>query len=727
MKNRQENRYRMHRQLIFILLLAFTGMLSAQQERQFTLEELIPGGKYYSHFYPTIPLQFQWHGDRLAAIGNDSVWFIENRGRRSKKTFALTFKEIEEGLEQNDNSVHRLSFAREGSAEVLFYTPAGIGLYDLERKEHRAFFSYPEKSENHTLSPDHSFLAYTIENNLFIADRDGRAWALSSEENSDIVYGQSVHRNEFGITGGIFWSPCGRKVAFYRMDQTMVSDYPLVNVSARVAEVKKSKYPMAGMASHQVTIGIFDTLTKETIWLKTGAPDDHYLTNIAWSPDAMALYLAELNREQNRMKMNRYDTSTGDLDKTLFEESHHKYVEPENPLLFVKKSNELFIWQSRRNGYNHLYLYDSSGKQLKQLTDGTWEVTGVIGFDEKGENLYFTATLPSPIDRHICSVTLKSGKITQHTTLPGIHSATLSASGRHMTDRYSSHDNPGRIDLIETRTGKTTLLSQAKNPFEGFSLPTVEVGTVKAADGITELYYRLIKPAGFDSSKKYPVVVYIYGGPHSQMVSNRWRYGSGGWEMHMAQKGHLVFVMDNRGTAYRGLAFENITHRQLGVVEADDQMKGVAFLQSLPYVDSERMGIHGWSYGGFMTINMLLRYPEVFKVGVAGGPVTDWKYYEVMYGERYMDTPAENPEGYEESSLLTKADRLQSRLLIIHGDEDPTVVLQHSLHFMQASIKAGRHPDLFIYPGHGHNMMGQDRVHLHRHITRYFEDFLPKD
>jgi dipeptidyl-peptidase-4 len=237
----------------------------------------------------------------------------------------------------------------------------------------------------------------------------------------------------------------------------------------------------------------------------------------------------------------------------------------------------------------------------------------------------------------------------------------------------------------------------------------------------------MIKPAGFDAAKKYPVAVYVYGGPHSQMVSNRWRYGSGGWETHMAQKGYIVFVMDNRGTAYRGLDFENVTHRQLGVVEAEDQMKGVAFLQSLPYVDSERMGIHGWSYGGFMTINMLLRYPEVFKVGVAGGPVIDWKYYEVMYGERYMDTPAENPKGYEESSLLNKATQLRSRLLIIHGDEDPTVVMQHSLQFIKASIAAGTHPDLFLYPGHGHNMMGRDRVHLHRHITRYFDDFIPQD
>ena len=717
----------MRNTLICILFFAFTGLLSAQQEKQLSLEQLIPGGTEYASFYPHIPVQYQWYGNRLAVIGNDTVWMIDNPSRSLRKKIFLTYKELEEGIEQAGSKIHALTFSTDGSDLLRFQSSHGRGVYDLRKKAHRAYFSYPDKSEHHLLSPDNTFMAYTKENNLFIVDKSGHEWPVSDESNRGIIYGQAVHRNEFGINGGIFWSPSGRKMAFYRMDETMVSYYPLVDVSARVAEVKNSKYPMAGMTSHQVTIGIFDTMTKETIWLKTGEPDDHYLTNIAWSPDGNSVYVAELNREQNSMQLNRYDTFTGTFDRTLFTERHPNYVEPENPVLFVKKREERFIWQSRRNGYNHLYLYDITGKQLKQLTDGTWEVTDVIGFDEKGENLYFISTLPSPMDRHICSVTLSSGKITQHTTLPGMHTALLSASGNYLVDHYTAHDNPGRRDLMETRSGKTTLLSQANNPFEAYTMPSVELGLLKAADGVTDLYYRMIKPAGFDPTKRYPVVMYVYGGPHSQMVSNRWRYGSSGWETYMAQKGYIVFVMDNRGTSYRGAAFEQVTHRRLGVVEAEDQMKGVEYLQSLPYVDSKRMGIHGWSYGGFMTINMLLRYPDVFRVGVAGGPVTDWKYYEVMYGERYMDTPQENPEGYEESSLLNKADRLQSRLLMIHGDEDPTVVLQHSLQFLKASIAAGTHPDLFLYPGHGHNMTGHDRVHLHAHITRYFEDFISQD
>ena len=670
-------KYIMRKNILFILLFAFSSALSAQQTKQFTLDELIPGGKDFYNYYPRIAEHYRWRGDSLLQISGDSVFYVENPFSIQKKTFLLNQR--------------------------------------TDKERATKFFNNEDDNR--------SFTAFNKENNLFIKDKEEKETAISNEENKGIVYGKSVHRDEFGINKGTFWSPNGEKLAFYRMDETMVTDYPIVDISTRIASEKSVKYPMAGETSHEVTIGIYDTKTAKTVYLKTGEPKDKFLTNVAWSPDGRWIYVAELNRGQNRMKLNRYDALSGNLDKTLFEETHPKYVEPQNPVLFVKNKPNQFVWQSNRDGYNHLYLYDVSGKLLKQLTKGNWEVTNVIGFDEKGENLFFVSTHPTPMDRHIYSVNLKNDKTTRHTSAQGMHSASLSASGRYVIDRYSSHDNPGTIDLINARNGKTVTLASARNPFAGFSIPSVETGTIKAADNKTDLHYRMIKPANFDAAKKHPVAVYVYGGPHSQMVQNRWRYGSGGWEMYMAQKGYVVFVLDNRGTSNRGFDFENVTHRQLGVEEAKDQMRGVEFLKSLPYVDADRMGIHGWSYGGFMTINMLLRYPDVFKVGVAGGPVTDWKYYEVMYGERYMDTPQENPDGYAETSLLNKADRLKSRLLIIHGDEDPVVVMQHSLQFLKSAIGAGTHPDFFVYPGHEHNMMGRDRVHLHEHITRYFEDF----
>ena len=246
----------------------------------------------------------------------------------------------------------------------------------------------------------------------------------------------------------------------------------------------------------------------------------------------------------------------------------------------------------------------------------------------------------------------------------------------------------------------------------------------KAADGKTDLYYRLVKPVNFDPNKKYPTVVYVYGGPHAHNVEAAWNYLTRPWEVYMAQRGYVVFVVDNRGSENRGFEFESCTHRHLGDIEMQDQLEGVKYLKSLPYVDADRIGVHGWSFGGFMTTNLMCSYPDVFKVGVAGGPVIDWKYYEVMYGERYMDTPQENPEGYASSSLLNKAKNLKGRLQIIVGYNDPTCVMQHSLSFLRACEDAGTQPDYFVYPGDGHNMMGHDMVHLHERITRYFDDYL---
>lgn len=449
-------RYIMRKNILLILLFAFSSALSAQQTKQFTLDELIPGGKDFYNYYPRIAEQYRWRGDSLLQISGDSVFYVENPFSIQKKTFLLNQRT------------------------------------DKERATN--FFNNEDDNR--------SFTAFNKENNLFIKDKEGNETAISSEENKGIVYGQSVHRDEFGINKGVFWSPSGEKLAFYRMDETMVTDYPIVDISTRIASEKSVKYPMAGETSHEVTIGIYDTKTAKTVYLKTGEPKDKFLTNVAWSPDGRWIYVAELNRGQNRMKLNRYDALSGNLDKTLFEETHPKYVEPQNPVLFVKNKPNQFVWQSNRDGYNHLYLYDVSGKLLKQLTKGNWEVTNVIGFDEKGENLFFVSTHPTPMDRHIYSVNLKNDKTTRHTSAQGMHSASLSASGRYVIDRYSSHDNPGTIDLINARNGKTVTLASARNPFAGFSIPSVETGTIKAADNKTDLHYRMIKPANFDAAKK---------------------------------------------------------------------------------------------------------------------------------------------------------------------------------------------------------------------------------
>ena len=293
-----------------------------------------------------------------------------------------------------------------------------------------------------------------------------------------------------------------------------------------------------------------------------------------------------------------------------------------------------------------------------------------------------------------------------------------------MLDRWSSPKTFREYDLVSTSKVVQTTLHSDADPWKEYNVPQITSGTIKAADGVTDLYYRLVKPVGFDPNKKYPTVVYVYGGPHAHNVEASWNYQTRPWEIYMAQRGYVIFVVDNRGSENRGFAFESCTHRHLGDNEMKDQMEGVKFLKSLPYVDANRIGVHGWSFGGFMTTNLMLTYPDVFKVGVAGGPVIDWKYYEVMYGERYMDTPQENPEGYASSSLLNKAKNLKGRLQIIVGYNDRTCVLQHSMSFLRACEDAGTQPDYFVYPGDDHNMMGHDMVHLHERITRYFDDYL---
>ncbi|WP_242034343.1 S9 family peptidase [Dysgonomonas sp. BGC7] len=702
-------------------------MKSYSQDIPLTLEDLIPGGKTYYKYRAEMPRQLTWYGENLVYAKGDSLMIAPYTDKEKPKVL-LTLADINNSIQidqsQKPGSLNRVQFVSPQSHLLRIVSGGSIYLYDMVTKTVKAEYKSLEKAENRDWAEGTDYMAYTKDNNLYIQDGKGKEIAVTNESNKGVVSGQTVHRNEFGIDKGTFWSPQGDLLAFYKMDETMVTDYPLVDISARVARLKDIKYPMAGMKSHHVTIGIYNPVTNNTVFLNTGTPKEKYLTNVTWSPDGKSVYIAELNRGQDTCVLKSYNAASGKLEATLFTETHKKYVEPEHGAIFLKSDPSKFLWFSKRDGFNHLYLYDVSGKLIRQITSGSWDVLSVLGFDEKGENLFYLSAEASPIEKHIYKLDLKTGKKIQLSKEEGMHSAMLSASGRYISDVYNSQYNAGKAAITDTKTNKTHIFHSAKDPFRNTKLPEITLGSIKTDDGKTDLYYRLVKPLNFDPNKKYPVVVYVYGGPHSQMVNNSWMAQTRGWEIYMAEKGYIAFSLDNRGTSNRGFDFENITHRQLGVVETKDQMSGVAYLKSLPYVDADRIGVHGWSFGGFMTMNLMLRHSDVFKVGVAGGPVTDWKYYEIMYGERYMDSPQENPEGYKETSMVNRASDLKGRLLIIHGDEDPTVVMQHSLQFIKSAIGKGTHPDFFVYPGHGHNMIGRDRVHLHEHITRYFDDFL---
>ncbi len=709
------------------------------QEKQLTLHDLIPGGKTQARFIPSDLKQLQWCGDHYLYVRGDSVITGAPGG---KETVAFTRKTLNEVLAANAlDSLGKLPFFS------IPYKDRPIVAFYL--KKHRIHYAYAENRIVATYRPErewvnqafcveNGYVAFTEGNNVRLLSPENEQTEVTAETEEGIVCGTSVHQNEFGIHKGLFWSPKGSALAFYRMDERMVTAYPLVDISTRSATLLPHKYPMAGMKSHEVTVGVYHLSSGRTVWLKTGLPKEKYLTNVAWSPDEKSIYIAELNREQNEMNLVRYSAITGEKELVLFTETDERYVEPQHPVQFLPNDPDKFIWQSRRDGYNHLYLYNTDGKLLKQLTAGKWMVLEVLGFDRKSENLFISSTQPlpedvseegSPLSIHTWKLQLKSGKLFCLSTDrgQGVHSSSLSFSGRFLLDRYASPSVPREIRVVDTEKGKIvqTLLT-AKDPFRNYRIPEVVTGTIKAADGVTDLNYRLVKPLDLDETIAYPTIVYVYGGPHAQLVTGGWKNGVGGWDLYMAQRGYVMFTLDSRGSANRGHAFESVIHRNLGVNEMADQLKGVEFLKSLPYVDADRIGVHGWSYGGFMTTNLMCSYPDVFKVGVAGGPVIDWKNYEIMYGERYMDRPQDNPDGYKNANLKEKAGRLKGHLLLIHGDVDPVVVWQHSLGFLKACVDAGTYPDYFVYPGHPHNVIGKDRPHLYEKITRYFDDYLKK-
>ena len=695
------------------------------QDKLLTLQDLTPGGSSYSKFVPRTLKQLQWYGNKYLYVRGDSV-ITALPGKKEEVT--LTREQLNKSLEAAglDTISVLPNFAAPRQETELRFTSKGNRIrYSLDERKVLAIYKTQRDWAEYEPAPKSGWLAFTSGNNVELLSATGEKRAVTSETEDGIVCGQAVHQREFGISNGLFWSPEGNALAFYRMDERMVTDYPVVDTDRRYAVAKPYKYPMAGMKSHEVTVGVYQTSTGKTVWLQTGTPKEKYLTNIGWSPDEKYIYIAELNRDQNDCKLVCYNAETGKRERVLFEEKNERYVEPQNPVLFVPESEGQFIWQSQRDGYNHLYLYSVEGKLLKQLTTGEWIVKDVLGFDKKGQNVFVSATEGNGREMHTWKVNLKNGKRTCLTSNGGLHTPQLSVGGDFLIDMHVSPSIPRNINLIATKDGKVVeQLLSAADPYAEYKLPAVEVGQIKAADGNTDLNYRLVKPFEFDPSKKYPVIVYVYGGPHAQLITDRSLYGAGGWDIYMAQKGYAVFTVDSRGSANRGFAFESIIHRNLGVNEMADQMKGVDFLKSLSFIDAERIGVYGWSYGGFMTTNLMLTHPDVFKVGTAGGPVIDWSNYEIMYGERYMDRPQDNPEGYANANLKLKAGNLKGRLLMIHGAIDPVVVWQHSLGFLKASVDAGTYPDYFVYPTHPHNVIGKDRVHLFEKIARYFEDFL---
>jgi dipeptidyl-peptidase-4 len=711
----------MRKILVFLALLCLS---SKAQDKLLTIQEAVLKGRTDLAPKKLQNIQFVPGTTSFFYLDNGKVIKGDNANGKTSEWFTLTT--VNSSLKNAKRDTLR-SFAGlqfKDANTCWFYQGKDAVTFDLKTKTISTSSLNPalneESADEHKATKR---IAYTKDYNLYVAV-EGDQRQISIDGNINIVYGgKNVHQNEFGISKGTLWSPKGNMLAFYRMDQTDVFSYPIVDWKPYPAKNEDIRYPMAGSKSHYVTLGVYNIPAQSVIYLKTKGPKDHYLTNVAWSPDEKSIYIAELNREQNFMQLNEYNSATGDFVKTLFEEKDEKYVEPLTPMEFVPNDPNQFVWHSRRDGFNHLYLYDVSGKMIRQLTTGSWEVKAGNGFDTKGERYFFHANGDGPVTQSFYSVSIKGGGVKKLTTGIGTHACVLDLSGNYIIDSYSSVYIPREYNIVNTNNGKSVNIYKADNPVKDYKLGKWDLFTIKNSEG-TDLYCRMFKPVNFDSTKKYPVLMYLYNGPHSQLVLNTWMAGGELWYQYMAQKGFIVFTLDGRGTSYRGKKFEQAIHRQLGTVEMEDQLKGVDYLKSLPYVDANRMGVHGWSYGGFMTTSLMTRNAGVFKVGVAGGPVIDWSYYEVMYGERYMDTPQENKEGFDKNNLLNYVGNLKGKLLMIHGAQDPVVVWQHSMMYVKKCVDKGIQLDYFVYPGHEHNVLGKDRAHLMEKICNYFIDNL---
>jgi dipeptidyl-peptidase-4 len=711
----------MKQKLVLLILFISTSLFA--QKKDFTMQEAVLG--LGSTMAVKNLKQLKWMGSSekyAQAISTDNFkGFVATNPVNGDIDTVITLDKL--------NEISKLKLKNLPAVEWVnnqeYYFMNENSLYQISQLRYEPIrkLEYKKEAENLFFEPKKTQLAYTLSNNIYLQNASGKIKQITTDGTKNIVYGATVHQSEFGIDHGLFWSPKGNALAFYRMDQTAVTEYPVINWSETPATVKMVKYPFAGNTSHHVTLGVYNINAGKIIYLKTGEPKEQYLTNITWSPDEKYIYINIVNRAQNHTWLNKYNASTGELVNTIFEEKNDKYVEPQHPLYFVNDNPNEFIYWSQSDGYTHLYLYNSDGKLIRQLTKGEWVVNEILGFNKKLNQLIFTSSKESPLQKNIYAVNIESGKIEKKSIVDATHIATLSANGNYLIDNYTNENIPRNINIVDVNSGEEMNILTAANPLDDYNTAKVELKELKADDG-TILYSKIIYPTDFDESKTYPAIVYLYNGPHVQLNKDAFPFSGNLWYDYMAQKGYFVFVLDGRGSANRGFEFESIIHRQLGTVEMQDQLVGINYLKSLPYIDTTRLGIHGWSFGGFMTTSFMLRNPGIFKAAVAGGPVLDWTMYEIMYGERYMDTPQENPEGYAANLLFDKVKNLQGKLLLIHGTDDATVVWQHSLKFLKHAVSDNVQVDYFVYPGYEHNVRGKDRVHLMQKISDYFDENL---
>jgi len=613
-----------------------------------------------------------------------------------------------------------------GGDALLFEGPHALAWFDLKSQMSRVLVNGKEGLSDAKISPDGKYVSFVREHNVWlVSTADGKECALTAGGTEEVRKGELdwVYTEELDIFTGYWWAPDSSAIAYLEMDERKVTQFSLVNFESFTGEAELQRYPVPGGTNPVVRVFVAPVGGGEARAMDLGAETDVYVPRVNWLPDSKRLAIQRLNRAQTMLDVLLADTATGKTS-TMLSDKDDYWINVSDDLHFLKDGKR-FLWSSERSGYRHLYLYDVSGKPPLQLTTGEWEVDHVDSVDEEKGVVYFTATEKSPLERHVYRVGLDGGGFARITKEDGTHHVNFAPNAWNYVDTYSNANTPPRQDLYRADGTKLATLNENKvAELADYHLSPVEFFTIKAHDGVS-LNCSMIKPPNFDPAKKYPVIVYTYGGPHAQVVENAWMGGGFLWHQMMAQKGYIIFSLDNRGSAGRGHVFEEPIQYRFGAQELSDQWDGGEWLKSQPYVDAERIGIHGWSYGGHMTLHAMFEAPDIYKVGFAGGPVTDWHFYDTIYTERYMGLLPEHEESYEESSPIKNAGKLKGKLLIAHGTGDDNVHYSNTLALIDDLIKAGKYVEVMAFPGRGHGVsdLAAERV-LWNRVTKFFLDNL---
>lgn len=738
-------RYRTHLICVSALVLALTSTAAGQQRKELTVER-IWGQPSLSG---SLKAEVEWSPD------GKRVSYLETTDRGKDAKTSLMVMDVASGerrvlvdaekLEQfpsppgsgtaasrqrtggGRSAQGRYLWAPDGEA-LLIVSAKGLFWFDLKTQMAKQLAGEAPQVMDPKISPDGRWVSFVRSYDLWAVNvATGKAQQLTRGGREERMNGQLdwVYPEELQITTAYWWSPDSTQIAFLQMDQSAVTRYPLVNFLSPTGDTEWMRYPKAGGANPVVRVGVVAIKGGRPRWMDIGKDTNIYIARVNWLPDSRRLAIQRLNRAQTKLELLFASAGTGRSQVILTEEDQYWVNLNDDLYFFRNQALGGFLWASERNGYRHLYLYDLNGKQLRQVTGGDWEVSQVEGVDESEGAVYFTTTEKSPLERHLYKVSLTGGIVSRLTRDDGTHNVSLSPDARHFVDTYSNVMTPPRQDVYRTDGTRATVINEnSVSELAEYGLQTPEFFQVRGADG-TELNAMMIKPPDFDPAKKYPVLIYTYGGPHSQVVTNSWGRTRVLWHQMMAQKGYIIFSVDNRGSSGRGHRFESAIYKKFGTQELADQLAGVAYLKSLPYVDGARIGIWGWSFGGYMACYAMTNAPDVFKAGFAGAPVTDWRQYDTIYTERYMKLPQENAEGYQNSSPVHQAAQLKGKLLIAHGTGDDNVHFANTLELTEEFIKAGKYAETMFYPARGHGISDTAaQIHLFRRVTQFFLDNL---